>query len=648
MKKKIKVLHIDDSSLDRQLVIDALRNEHDQFEVYSSSTKSTFEKLLKERDYDIVLSDFNILGFDGLSVLKIVKDNKPETPVIIVTGTGTEEIAIEAMKMGASDYVIKTVSHIRGLSITIFKVLEKERLSNERKRAITALKQSEEKYRKIFENFQDVYYQTDINGILTDISPSVYRHSGYTPEDLIGTESADHYYLKSTREALMKILRRDMEVWNFHALLKAKSGKPVDISVNAHFRFDEDMKVIGVEGSMRNITDSKRMEKELRRAKEKAEESDRLKSAFLANMSHEIRTPMNGVLGFNELLRDNTLTENERLEHIDIIEKCGERLVNIIDDLIDISKIESGQMTVSKSKTDIEEVLAYITNLFKQEVDKEGIKLLVHKKLSEQAQNVYLDREKLYAILTNIVKNAIKYSNVGTINLMVESRESNLLFSIKDSGIGIPKDRHEEIFKRFVQADVEDKMAYQGAGLGLSITKAYVEMLGGEIWLESEPGKGTIFFFTIPIEDEPAEDKILQKESNVLDSNQSVGETKKSTILIAEDDENTAKYLSVVVRKYCDVFFIATNGLEAVDYCLNNSEVDLILMDIKMPKLNGYEAIKRIREFNKEVIIIAQTAYGQVGDKEKAIEAGCNDYISKPVMRNDLIKIIEKHLGVYS
>lgn len=242
--------------------------------------------------------------------------------------------------------------------------------------------------------------------------------------------------------------------------------------------------------------------KELKAAKEKAEESDRLKSAFLANMSHEIRTPMNGILGFADLLKNPELTGEEQQAYIKIIEKSGNRMLNIINQIIDISKIEAGLMEMHLSESNINEQIEYVYTFFKPEAEAKNISISINTPLPDKEVTITTDREKLYAILTNLVKNAVKYSHEGSIeigyNIINKDSARMIEFYIKDTGIGIPKDRQEAVFERFIQADIADRMAYQGAGLGLAITKAYVEMLGGTIYLESETGKGSTFYFTIP------------------------------------------------------------------------------------------------------------------------------------------------------
>jgi len=392
---------------------------------------------------------------------------------------------------------------------------------------------------------------------------------------------------------------------------------------------------------------------ELVEAKNKAEQSDHLKSAFLANMSHEIRTPMNGILGFSELLKTPGLTGDEQMQYIGIIEKSGKRMLNIINNIVDISKIEAGLMEVELNETNINEQIEYLTTFFKPEVASRGINLFFKKPQPLSEIFVKTDREKLYAILTNLIKNAIKFIENGTIEIgynIVEALQAsskqvsahNLQFYVKDTGIGIPKNRQKAIFERFIQADISDKMARQGAGLGLSISKAYVEMLGGKIWVESEEGIGSTFYFTIPYNAETKENYILNNDLLPDGTGPQVAGLK---ILIAEDDETSEMLLSILIGRYSREILKACTAPEAIGFCRLNPDIDLVLMDIQMPGMNGYEATRQIREFNKDVVIIAQTAYGLSGDREKAIESGCNDYLSKPINREEFLKVMKAHFS---
>jgi len=383
---------------------------------------------------------------------------------------------------------------------------------------------------------------------------------------------------------------------------------------------------------------------ELLAAKEKAEESDRLKSAFLANMSHEIRTPMNGILGFADLLKKPELSGEQQQKYIEVIEKSGERMLNIINDLIDISKIESGQMGISRGPARINEQIEFVYAFFKPDIKKKGMQISYDIPLSDEKATIITDREKLYAILLNLVRNAIKYSCAGSIDLGYSKKGDFLEFYVKDQGIGIAREKQKEIFDRFVQAETSMSRIYEGAGLGLAISKAYVEMLGGRIWVISELGKGSQFYFTIPyITGERVQNDELNGNSIPDDP-----DTRKLKVLIVEDNEASDMLLTSILEIYGHYLLHAANGTEAVEICRNNPDIDLILMDMKMPKMSGFESARLIRKFNKRIIIIAQTAFAMPSDRDKALDAGCDDYIEKPIRSELLMTKINLHFRKFT
>ena len=388
------------------------------------------------------------------------------------------------------------------------------------------------------------------------------------------------------------------------------------------------------------IIERKKMIQDLVAAKEKAEESDRLKSAFLANMSHEIRTPMNGILGFAELLKEPKLTGNEQKMFLEIIEKSGERMLNIINDLINISKIESGQMDVHFSETNINEQLLFLYNFFKLEANQKNLKLVVNYPDSENAVYVETDKEKVYAILTNLIKNALKFTTEGSIEFGCKVDGNKLVFHTKDTGIGIAANKQKSVFERFVQAGTGKANVYEGAGLGLSISKAYVEMLGGEIWLESEQGRGTSFFFTLPLQEKKEKDVSIKNLPAEFDKNPD----RIFTILVAEDDEISLVYINHMLKTNQTNILVARNGAEAVEICRNNSEIELVLMDISMPVYDGHVAAQMIKEFRPGLPIIAQTAFALEEDKERYGEY-FDDYITKPINADVLKNVIRKYIS---
>lgn len=471
---------------------------------------------------------------------------------------------------------------------------------------------------------------------------------GTSRAELLGKNDYDFF----SKEEAVFFTMKDREVLNsgepliiVEDAINTKDGIKIFHTKKVAIR-DKNGKVKYLLGISEDITAKKEIEKQLIDAKERAEQSDRLKSAFLANMSHEIRTPMNGILGFAELLKEPNLSGEKQQKYIDIIQRSGVRMLNIINDIMDISKIESGLMQVDIKDSNINKQIEYIYAFFKPEVKAKGLQFLIRNSLTEIEANVKTDREKLYAILTNLIKNAIKFTDEGFIeigcHLIKDNGTANLEFYVKDTGIGISKDKQEAIFERFIQADISNLMVLQGTGLGLAITKAYVEILGGKIWVESEEGVGSMFYFTIPSNIELEAASEIKNDKISLDKGKT---SEKLKVLIAEDDEPSAMLISFMVEEVSSEIITAGTGIETVNICRNNPDLDLILMDIQMPEMNGYEATRQIRQFNKDVVIIAQSAYALSHDRQKAIDAGCNDYISKPILKEDLLLLIQKHLN---
>jgi PAS domain S-box-containing protein len=517
----------------------------------------------------------------------------------------------------------------------------------ERKRAEDALRVSEEKYSKAFQSSPFSLTLTRVkDGKFIEVNDAFTSIFGFAREEAIANSviGLNLWVDKEERKWVISTLLDGRNVEEKEFLFRKKNGEIfTSLFSSKIINLNNEPHLIS---SINDITERIKTELELMKAKEKAEESDRLKSAFLTNMSHEIRTPMNGILGFAELLKEPNLTSDEQQDFIHTIQISGARMLNTINNIVDVSKIESGLMNVDIMETNINEKIEFIYKFFKPEVENKGLRFLVKNSLHSKGASIKTDNEKVYAILTNLVKNAIKFTYKGSIEfgyvLKLDREPVELEFFVKDTGVGIPENQKELIFERFRQGSESFNRGYEGSGLGLSISKSYVEMLGGEIWVESEEGKGSTFYFTIPYS-AVSEEKIEIINAGSEEHNEV--QLKKLKILIVEDDEISYSLLTRTLQKISREGLHAITGVEAIEVCRNNPDLDLILMDIRMPKMDGNEATRQIRQFNKDVVIIAQTAYAFADDNEKAIEAGCNDYISKPINKTILYELIKKYFN---
>ncbi|HKK59735.1 MAG TPA: response regulator, partial [Salinivirga sp.] len=382
------------------------------------------------------------------------------------------------------------------------------------------------------------------------------------------------------------------------------------------------------------------VELKLQKAKEDAERADQLKTSFLTNMSHEIRTPMNAILGFTNLMLEEHLTPKQEEEYLKVINESGATLLNLVNDILDISKIESGELSIADGICDINALFSDLFvsfNEIKSQKKKAHLELYINNPLNHKKILLKTDPFRLRQVLVNLLNNAIKFTDSGHIEYGLKENDDILIFYVKDTGIGFDNSHINEIFKRFRKIDDEKTRLYRGAGLGLAISQDIVTLLGGKFHVESEPGEGSVFSFSLP--------KILAEKQDFPDKKDDSSKTDLDlmgkTVLIAEDEPNNFKFLNQLLQKYNATIIWARDGQEAINQ-VERQKTDLILMDIKMPVLDGFEATKRIKEQYPEMIIIAQTAYASTEVMRKCKTAGCDYFVSKPIKKSELISTLKQ------
>ena len=385
--------------------------------------------------------------------------------------------------------------------------------------------------------------------------------------------------------------------------------------------------------------------KALVQAKDLAEESDRLKTNFIRNISHEIRTPMTGIIGFSEALKNPDLTKDERNEYTNIIINSGKELLSTIEDILEISRLRNREIIVTPEKTNLIVLIEMLFSVYQIRAKQKGIKLILDNKLPAQQHLISIDKSKLKKILSSLIDNAIKFTEKGHVTVCCNRDEDFVSIDIKDTGIGIAPKDIETIFNSFNQSEKEISKNYGGLGLGLTIARENSALLGGEIGLKSELGVGTTFTLKFPYIEavHPSEDNSLEASTSISQG--------KHIVLIAEDGDVNFLFLQMILQKmqgYTFTIHRAKNGKEAVDLCQENKMIDLVLMDIKMPIMDGYDATRAIKKIRPDLKIVAQTAYSTEDDIKKALDAGCDDFLSKPVDQNKLKSVLNNHFNFLS
>ncbi len=470
------------------------------------------------------------------------------------------------------------------------------------------------------------------NGIATEVNASLERLTLYSRDEIIGKNVIDHFIPEKYKPLVLKNVK-DKYAAPYELQIIRKGGGLIWVEVEAKniVYQGEDIRTV----AMRDIQKRKQNEEKLKKALLEAQESDRLKSTFLSTISHELRTPLNAVIGFSDLI-DESMEITEAAALSKMIFKSGNHLLEIINDIFELSMLADGTAIFIKEKHNLhnllDEVEEYIF-LEQRKMSKDNINLILKFDKADSDLQIVTDAKHFKQIFIHLLKNALKYTKKGTIEVGYLKQAKELKFYIKDTGIGIAKEKQKHVFEVFRQLDDKHTREYEGVGIGLSIAKAFCEKLGGEISLESELGKGSTFYFTIPFDNASTQKKALPSESVI---NLSILNGK--TILIAEDDKHSFELLEMYLKPWKTKILWAKDGIEAISLFTLNKHIDLILMDIKMPVLSGYDATKEIKSMMPDLPIIAQTAYAINNEAESALEAGCDDYISKPIDWKNLVE----------
>ncbi len=568
--------------------------------------------IIRKRDHSIIL----LFGFISIFVMLI-------NDFLFLYGkinTG------EFFPLGLFIFIVVQAFVLAGRFMQSFSSVEQ--LSNE-------IAETEKKYRGIFENSTEGIYQSSMEGKFIMVNPAFSEMLGYdSPQEVVDKCKIENWYVDSSeREKLLDTLISNGSIKNIKTKVYMKNRRIINISESAHVVKDNTGQMKYFEGNIIDITESQQMDR-LRLEREMAQASNRGKSEFLANMSHEIRTPMNAIIGFTDILLD-TENNSKRKEQLGIIKNSGQTLLELINDILDFSKIEAGKLDIKEDSFSLMEVINNTKNLFIKKAESKNIKLIVDF-TTPIPKLIYGDKYRLVQILNNIIGNALKFTDKGSIKIVCNYQDDKATISIKDTGIGIAPEKQETVFQSFSQADMSTERVYGGTGLGLTISKKLVDLLGGEIDLVSIPGEGTTFTIKIPfviIEEDPStEESVLELPS--LSIKTLVSKSKKIRILLAEDNKINQTLVRVLLNEMsldCD---FAGNGKEALEK-LEMASYELLLLDMQMPVMDGLETMKHIRmdKKYKNIYVIALTANAMAGDEEKYFKAGCNEYISKPIDR---------------
>ncbi len=526
--------------------------------------------------------------------------------------------------------ILNEKGEVKGISSMALDITEKTK--NEKR-----LREVNERYKLFSElTFEGIILHE--NGIVLDINKSLEKLTLYSRKEIIGQNFIELFFLDEYKPLVYENVKKN-KVEPYEIKGRRKDGVEIWVEVEAKNSKYQDREIRTA--ALRNIQKRKQAEQNLKGALIKAQESDRLKSTFLSTISHELRTPLNAVIGFSDLI-DESMDISEAVDLSKMILSSGNHLLQILNDIFDLSMLEEGPIVLLKEKYNLHDLLDEIKEYIAVEqrtMNKTSLELIFKLNAFDTDLEIFTDQKRFKQIFIHLLKNALKYTKEGFVEMGYSILPGSIQFYVKDSGIGIPKDKQKNIFEIFRQLDDSHTREYEGVGIGLSIAKILTENLDGSISLKSEIDKGSCFYVNFPFQNQK-EDVIDPQKPNIIDLSILYGKT----VLIAEDDANSFELLEMYLKPWKIKVLWAKNGVEAIDLYSKNRNINLILMDVKMPILSGYEATKEIKLMNPKVPIIAQTAFAINNEKEIALQAGCDDYVPKPISWSKLSEKMAIHL----
>jgi PAS domain S-box-containing protein len=659
---KLRILHLEDSPLDAELTCAALVDADLECDVVRVETQKQFAEALEQSEFDLILSDFVLPGFSGIAALEMARQKRPDLPFIFVSGALGEELAIESLKNGATDYVLK--QRLQRLVPSVRRAIEERSERQRRRKAEELLDQSEQRYKLLVDELRDyAIVMLDLSGNVISWNNGARRILGYSDEEILGKSAAvfftpedrqDNIHLRELSTAAAEGRSVD-ERWHVR-----KDGSQFFASGVTTSLRDQSGTLVGFAKVMRDVTDKQQLEERRaqlllveQNARKEAELANRTKDEFLATLSHELRTPLNAILGWAIMLRSGRVGPEDMTEGLSVIERNAKVQAQLIEDLLDISRIISGKMRLHPRPTVIQECIHAAVESVRLAASAKNIDLRIE--MPEERFIVAGDPGRLQQIMWNLLSNAVKFTpQSGTVAVRAERGESSVTVSVSDTGMGIAPDFLPFVFDRFRQADGTTRRAHGGLGLGLAIVRHLSELHGGSVRAESEgAGQGATFFVSLPLSGMPiitdvaasdgdgSEHRSLHADSlttqKVLDG---------LMVLVVDDEPDARRLLRAILNEAGADVCIAASVPEAIGCCQSQTP-DVVVSDIAMPGEDGYALVSHLRRDPScaNVPALALTAFAGRDDQRKAIATGFNRHMAKPVTPRELIHAVAALAG---